>query len=172
MGNFFTLDAATLGVIAGALDDVLDNFSKTCLLVYPPRFSRCPNCLWDASTGRSTNRWRGGGPVPFNGGACPMCKGDGQAAQDQTEQVQLKVEWDPKRFVFPFPGLELRVKHSVCETKMFPQLVPKVQQCDHMVLQLPVVGIVDTKMKLASDPVSPGNIVQNRYWVCYWSSLG
>ncbi len=172
MGKLFTIDAATKATITDALDDIISEFGKDCRLVYPARWVRCENCLWDAASGRSTNHWRSGGPLPFNGGPCPLCKGNGQKAQETSEVVRFKCEWDPRKFLYPVPGVDLRVRYSVCETKGYMTDLPRVTRCDHMVVQAPVEGIVRSKMKLASDPISPGNIIQGRYWVAKWEAKG
>ena len=92
MGQLFSLDPDTRLVIQAALDDLIDEFGKDCLLVYPPRMVACANCL-PGIGGQPSNRWKHGGPIPFAAGsACPLCGGNGRRAEEVTEEIHLSCE--------------------------------------------------------------------------------
>lgn len=174
MGDFFSLDAATRTVITGALDDVLTEFSKPCRLVYPPLWQSCANCVFDPVGKKSANRWKHGGPIPFSAGSiCSVCSGaGGHHAAEETEEVMVKIEWEPKRFWVPFPGVDLRAPYSVCQMKCFAHVVAKLMRAEYVVVQTPIEPILRTKMKMVGAPVSPGNIIQNRYFIATYESRG
>lgn len=172
MGKLFTLDSATKSTIQDALDDIIAEFGKDCRLVYEGKWAACVNCLIDATSGKSTNRWRTGGPVPFQIGVCPQCKGTGRRAEEVSESVRFKVEWEPKNFEYPVEGLDLRVPHSVCQIKGYLSDLPKVNRCDHIIIQTPIEGIIQARFKLYGEPISPGNIIQGRYFVAALKQLG
>lgn len=174
MGKLFTLDAATKAVIQDALDDIIAEFGKNCRVVYPARWAACVNCVNDPVGRKSANRWRHGGPLQFPAGTpCPLCSGQGgHQADAPTEDVRLKVEWEPLRFWVPFPGLDLRAPHSVCQTKGFVWDLPRLQKADHLLVQLPVEPYVQTRMRAISSPVLPGNIIQDRYVIMTWEAYG
>lgn len=172
MGKLFTIDPATRSVITDALDDIITEFGKDCRLVYPPRWVPCANCVNDPVGKKSANRWKTGGPIRFQaGGICPSCNGSGGfSANEEFEVLQLKVEWNVGKFWLPVPGAKLRTPHSVCQTKGYLSDLPKIVQADHLVLQLPIEGLLLAKFVLSGTPTSPGNIIQDRYFVATWES--
>lgn len=107
--------------------------------------------------------------MPFaSGTSCPLCQGQGQRADEVAEVVRFKVEWEPRKFWYLVPNLNIRSAHSVCQTKGYMADLPKVNQCDHMIVQLPIEGFIQAKFHLIGAPISPGNIIQGRYWVATW----
>lgn len=170
MGKLFTIDDGTRAVITDALDDIITEFGKMHRIVYPPRWVSCNNCHADPIGKKSTNKWKTGGPLPFDRGAiCPMCNGNGgHHVEEVTEEIQLKVEWSPAKFWHPVPGVPIRAPYSVCQTKGYMSDFHKLVQADHLVLQLPVEPIVRAKFYLSGSPISPGNIIQDRYLVATW----
>lgn len=170
------LDAATRAVIAQALDDILlpadeGGLGKRCRLVYPPRFAPCPNCVFDPVGNRSSGRYKAGGPAPFAAGQpCPVCQGEGKTQTAATEDLVLGVTWEPKAFVRPLPAnVDLRTPHATCQTRGFLRYAPKLAKCDHLIVDVPVEGLLRQKMRLAGEVSSPGNIIQGRYCVATWT---
>lgn len=60
------------------------------------RFTMCSNCLYDNIGKKSSNRYKGGGPIPFNHGLCPVCNGGGKIQQIDTEIIYLATIWDSR----------------------------------------------------------------------------
>jgi hypothetical protein len=171
MGKLFTLDDETKALVRDAFDDVLAEFGKPCLLVYPPRWKNCVNCVLTPGAPTS-NRWKTGGPMPFpNGSACPMCNGEGRRAEEVTEQITLLCAWEPRSFFYPVPGIELRAPYSVLQTKCFMSDAPKLMRADHLVFQVPVEGVARKKFKLEGAPGDASNIIQSRYCVSLWVEI-
>lgn len=169
MGKLFSFDADTKSVIQDALDDIVLELGKDCLLVYPPRMLACANCL-PGIGGQPSNRWKHGGPIPFAAGsACPLCGGSGRRAEEVTDTVHLSCEWNPKEFKYIFPDVEIRDEFSTLWTKGFLSDAPKIVRADHLRMQVPVEGVSVRKMKLQSMPSDRSSIIQDRYFVCYWS---
>jgi hypothetical protein len=170
MGKIFTLDADVKSIIQDAIDDLIGELGKDCRLVYPPKMTYCVNCASDPIGHKPSNRWKTGGPVHFPmGSLCPMCNGEGRRAEEVTEVIKLLCEWDPKKFVFPVPSLDVRTPFSVVQVKGFLTDLPKVLRCDHMVLQIPIEGIIRKTYKLSGEPGDYSNIVQGRYFVAVWT---
>ena len=174
MGKLFSIDAGTKAVITDALDDIIGEFGKRCRLVHPPAWVGCENCHADPLGKKSANRWRHGGPMRFQAGSvCPLCRGQGgHHAAESGEEILLKVEWEPGRFWSPFPGVDVRAPFSFCQTKGYMSDFARLSRADHLVLQLPVEGVVRAKFRLTGAPVSPGNIIQDRYLVANWEARG
>lgn len=85
------------------IDALLENDALTvpCTLTYGgTKYTECPNCIFDAVTSKSTNRYKSGGPVPFYQGPCPYCAGVGRIQlAPATETLYLMVVWDSKRWL-------------------------------------------------------------------------
>jgi len=173
VAKIFSIDSDIKSVIQDAMDDMLANtkdggLGKTCLLVYPARYIKCDNCVLDPHSGRSTGRYRHGGPMPFNQGKCPMCQGEGRKAHEVSEEITLNCNWEPRKFVTPIPGIDLKIPYSLVETKGYMSDLPKILKADHMVFQLPVNPIIRQKFKLVGEPGDRSNIVQGRYFYAIW----
>jgi hypothetical protein len=111
MGTLFTLDASLKSVITAALDDLITELGKDCLLVYPPRWVACSNCVYDSVNQRSGNTWKSGGPAEFStGSTCPLCNGHGKMAQEVSESIRLLCAYEPKGFFYPVPNLPIRLR--------------------------------------------------------------
>ncbi len=173
MGKIFDIDAATRATITDALDDIISVFGKKCRLVYPARWVACANCLPDPVGKKSSNVWRTGGPVPFSAGSiCPQCQGKGQRAEEVSEEILLKIEWDPKKFWRPISNANVRSPASFCQTKGYVSDYPRLKRAEFLFIQLPIEPYVHVRMSLAGEPISPGNIVQDRYLIADWESKG
>lgn len=172
MGELFTLDDDIKALVQLAFDDVITEFGKDCLLVYPPRWKPCVNCVLDPIGHKSSNKWKNGGPLPFpNGNLCPMCNGDGRRAEEQTEVVKLLCAWEPKSFFYPMPGLDIRVPYSILQTKCLISEVPKLLRADHVIFEIPSEAVVRKRFKLLGAPGDSSNIIQNRYYVAVWEQI-
>jgi len=169
MGKIFTLDADVKNIIRDAIDDLILELGKDCLLVYPPKMTLCVNCVSDPIGHKPSNRWKNGGPMRFPlGSLCPLCNGEGRRAEEVTETLRFLCEWDPKKFLKPVQGVDLRVPYGMCQTKGYLTDLPKVLRCDHMILQNNISGVLRLKYKLAGEPGDYSNIIQGRYFVATW----
>ena len=89
LGNF-NIPTSVIDTHEWATDSFIDTLGKTCQLVYPPKRTQCPNCFLDPRSGRSTNRYRSGGPVPFpNNTICPWCAGEGRKEKQEKPQTKI-----------------------------------------------------------------------------------
>lgn len=169
MGRLFEIDADTRSVIQDGLDDMIDQLGKPCILVYPPKYIICGNCIYDQGTERSSNHYRHGGSIPFpDGGICPNCNGKGRRAEEVRETVTLLCEWEPKKFIYPISNLNIRVPFSILQTKGYVRDQPKVEKCDRLLFQTAQLNFGEKPYKLYSEPGDRSNIIQGRYFVCLW----
>jgi hypothetical protein len=172
VGVIFTLDADTKSVITQALDDLITELGKPCRLEYPPKWAPCVNCVYDPIGNKSSNRWLSGGPMQFpNGQTCPMCNGVGQLATAVTEVITFLCAWEPRKFWFPIPNLQIRSPYSIVQTKGFLKDLPKIERANFLYFQTPIEGIARKKYKLFKEPGDPSNIIQNRYFVASWERV-
>ena len=92
MGKLFTLSDDVKKIAQDAIDDLIDQLGKDCLLVYPPLPSACVNCVIDPIGNKSSNHWTSGGPMPFpNGSICPLCDGRGYHFSEITIPIKLLI---------------------------------------------------------------------------------
>jgi hypothetical protein len=175
MGRIFTLEADTLAIIRDALDDLISELGKECLLVYPPRWVACAACVAQPQGNRPSSRWKTGGPLPINAASpCPLCNGQGRRAEEESETLTMSCQWDPREFprLFPELALKLRAPYSTLRTKCYLEQAPKLMRCDHLRLQVPIEGVSTRRFVLASAPSDQSSIVQDRYAVAYWHQAG
>lgn len=74
------------------------NIGETCKIYYPASKAECPNCVFNPYGG-GTNVYKSGGPIGFSFGPCPVCNGVGFKEVEITENVVLRVYWNPKSWV-------------------------------------------------------------------------
>lgn len=99
------IDFKGLQKIYGNTIDLLlaqDGLSTECTLVYGISDKEiCPNCLFDSLTNKSANKYKDGGPLPFDVGVlCPYCYGLGYAGKENSfSNIYLVVLWDSKTWI-------------------------------------------------------------------------
>lgn len=170
MGNIFTITNDIREIAQGAIDDLINELGKTCQVVYPPKRVFCANCVYDPIGQKSSNKYKSGGSMPFSFGTCPMCNGAGYHNESATDNITLLCAWQPQNwFILP---QNIRVPAGDLQTKGFITDLPKVIACIEMIVELPVEPYIRCKFRLASQPVDPGNIIQNRYFVATWERIG
>jgi hypothetical protein len=172
-GPLFTLPDEVLAIYRWSVESLIAQWGKVCRLVYPARWTPCPNCVWDAVGNKSSNRWKTGGPMPFpNGQTCPLCNGAGRRAEEVSEEVKLLCAWDPRNFFYPAPTVDLRSPYAVIQTKGHITDLPKFLRADHLVFQLPLSGYGPQNYKLLDAPADRANILQNQYCLATWERKG
>lgn len=170
MARIFELDTATRNQFRDALDDMFELRMKSCRLIYPPKYVSCTSCVYDPIGKKSSNRYKTGGPLPFpNGSVCPNCGGTGKKAVSQEENIDLAIDWTPSRFV---KTLDLvRLPDGAIQTKGYTRDIPKIKKCIEMIAQTSLEPIIQYRFKLLGEPVDIFNIIQNRYFYCFWERI-
>lgn len=167
MAKIFTITPQIRKIAADAIDDLIDQLGKDCLLQYDALKIDCPNCIYDISTNRSTNKYQIGGPRPFpTGTLCPVCKGVGTLNSTHTDTVRMLCQWNPRKFNI-LPG-NLEVPNSWVQTKGYMTDLPKIMQSKKMIIELPITPYIRATFNLWGDPIDAGNIIQGRYFIALW----
>ena len=105
MAKIFTLSNDIKQIAQNAIDDLIDQLGKDCLLSYPPFPELCNNCILDPIGNKSSNHWTNGGPIPFpNGGICPLCNGDGYHYKEVTKSIKLLISNSPSQWFVKMPA--------------------------------------------------------------------
>ncbi len=172
MAKIFTLSNDIKQIAQNAIDDLIDQLGKDCLLSYPPFPELCNNCILDPIGNKSSNHWTNGGPIPFpNGGICPLCNGDGYHYKEVTKSIKLLISNSPSQWFVKMPA-GIQVPAGSIQTKGYVTDLPDVLQSRRLILQVSLEPMVRFTYELAGEPIDQGNIIQNRYWVAVWNRVG
>lgn len=160
MGVLFTLTTAIKSVTQQALDDLLNELGKPCLLIYPPIMVPC-------SCAGAT--WLTGGPASINN-ICPLCNGTNLVAQQVTETINMGIVTNPKEFYKPFP-INVQVPAGTIQSKCFMAEAIKVRQAREMQVGPSIDGFSRPRYQLDSEPEDVSSIIQSRYFVSTWKRI-
>lgn len=114
------------------IDDI--NIGHECKLIYPPKSSECNNCIFDIDTGRSSNIYKDGGPVPFaNHTLCPVCGGEGRSVLSVEATIRLRVYYQPKDFLnIGIPSI--KTKDGVIQAIGYLTDLPKLEMATEVIV--------------------------------------
>jgi len=90
-----------------AINEVLSTTGLTvkCTITYSgSKSTECGNCFLNPMTGKSSGKYKTGGPIAFTTGICPKCHGLGRTIDEQTEDFYFGVIWDSKQFMGKIPA--------------------------------------------------------------------
>lgn len=162
------------GATQEGVDFIIDNLGRDCTVFYQATNIDCPNCIQNPKTHESTGRYKAGGPEPFPlGEVCPVCNGAGSLAGTAVSQtIRMLLDWEPKKWDAIWanaqdPDRILRKPGGVVWSKGYMADLPKILTATHIILDSNN-NLQGNKFTLYGEPTAPGNIVQNRYFVCYW----
>jgi hypothetical protein len=173
IGNILTLTPDLVQIMADSIDDMINNFGKTCSLVFPGRGAvPCNNCVYDSMRRRSTNVYKTGGPIPFGqGNVCPVCGGKGLiASSEHTRPIKMIMRWNPGDFTL-LPG-NIEVPFSIVETEGWMFDLPDVLQSRVMIAELPIEGRLKARFELSGEPTDVNSISQGQTWTAHWKRKG
>lgn len=170
MAAIFTLTQPIKDLATNALDSLIRELGKDCLLVYSPKMEYCPNCTFDPQSKRSSNIWKSGGPAPFPSGAlCSLCNGKGQRANQVTKLIRLLCHSNIKKFINLPPQLE--IPDGTIQTKGHISDLEFVLQAEEMIVQPDLSPYIKWRYKLWGEIINPSNIISNRYWSGLWRRI-
>jgi hypothetical protein len=129
------------------------------------------NCVYDPIGKKSSNRYLNGGPLPFpNASVCPMCSGSGKRASEQTEIIQLAIEWNPSQWI-KLGDQNIRLPDGTILTKGYINLIPKVKKAIEMIAAIDIEGLNQYRYKLYGEPVDRYSIFKYHYFEAYWERI-
>src|SRR5688572_31156548 len=101
MAKLFRITPAIRRLSANAIDTMIDELGKLCLLAYETPPTECPNCYFDPTSRASAGTYRPEGPRPFNRPPCPVCRGRGLIGGGEAfKEVKFLIDWQPKPWNF------------------------------------------------------------------------
>ncbi len=171
IGNVLPMDASWITLMEDSLDDLIYNFGKDCLLVFPAVQTECPNCIFDNSTRRSSNKYKPGGPKPFTFGICPVCGGAGIITSSSANQpIRIIVRWNVSDFKLQ-PGY-IDAPFNIIETEGLITDLSALLQSRVLIVNLPFTPYVKAIYNLHSEPIDPHAIAKGKTFVCHWKRQG
>jgi len=163
MANIFELTDDIRQIAAFAFDDLIEALKKPCLVVYPPKMIPCELCTYDPVGKKSSGFWKDGTRIR---GVCPHCGGNYYKAQEVSETVHFLTEIQPKQFEkFPF-DIPVRDPGGLLQVKGYMTDLPKILKCEYLIHDLNMRPFIEQRYKMYGEPISPSNIVKNRYFIC------
>lgn len=170
MINPFSVPADVISLYGLGITTLISTLGKNCTLVYPSRVIPCPNCIYDAIGKKSSNRYKTGGPTPFNNGSiCPVCGGQGNSYESASEVVTMVTEWSPKNF--KNYKIDVDDPNAVCRTYGHAILCPKLQRTESIVIDSDKGDLIQYKCKRLREPILFG-MQESKFVECYWQRTG
>lgn len=95
----FTIPSYVYDVHEWVADSYLDGeIGSDCTLIYPDKYTECPNCIFNNQTKRSSGVYKAGGPQSFSNTICPVCFGIGRLQERVTAAIKLRVYFSAKEW--------------------------------------------------------------------------
>jgi hypothetical protein len=169
MAKLFTITAGIRRLSQNAIDTMIDQLGKDCLLVFDSQETQCPNCIYDSIRKTSAGRYNGTGPVPFTRPPCPVCHGKGLIDPTPTTKVvRFLIDWQPKPWLY-VDTTGTRMPDGAIRAKGYVSEMDSVLQCKHMIVDYKNNTFENNKFVLLGEPNPSGNIVANRYFTSLWA---
>lgn len=150
-----------------AADSLIDVFfGKPCKLYYGTTKSVCTNCNYNPITHTSSNTYKSGGPIPFDGTICPFCDGEGFTYLESTETIKLRIYPSRKNWIkldIPFS-----VKDGAIQTIGHLADLPKCKSAKYVTMNTDVAGMINCNYVLAGEP-TPHGLGDKKYFIAFWN---
>lgn len=146
--------------------DMIDSyFGADCKLYFGSTKSQCSNCNYNPISQKSSNTYRTGGPIPFEGTICPYCDGEGFLYLEATETIKLRVYFDKRKWVkIAAPAM---INDNAIQTIGHIADMSKCISAKHAVMNVNISGIVQYKFILAGEPSPYG--LDKKFFIAYWN---
>lgn len=153
------LPAELRTTINSVFDEMITEWGKDCLLIYPVKQVVC-SC--------GGNFRASGNKVTKISSTCSLCNDSGFREEETTTVIKMSVIDNPANFSNKFPR-NMQIPDGTIETKGFVADLPKVMQATHLIVQPSVDIGIQWKYSKFSEPKDIYNIAQNRYFYLHWT---
>jgi hypothetical protein len=169
VAKLFKITPAIRRLSANAIDTMIDQLGKDCLLAFDSGDVQCPNCYYDSNRKASSGKYNGTGPKPFTRPPCPVCHGSGMITGQATSRVvRFLIDWQPKPWRY-LGNTTATAPQGLVQTKGYVQDMDSVIQAKYIVIDYQNAEFINNRFKLWGEPIPQGNIVPNRYFIAFWS---
>ena len=136
-----------------AIDELIRGLGVECLLLYKgAKWNPCSNCHVNPQTGQSTGTYKEGGPISFDTGVCPHCKGRGMIPLENTENIVLGVIWDDKKFM----GTKINKGSQSVQTLCAVEHYPKLKATSQLIVDVNVMDYSKNTFERDGEPYFAG----------------
>lgn len=147
-----------------------DGLSLPCKLIsQDKKKSKCPNCIVDPITGKSSGRYKTGGDISFPyGQICPVCNGVGFKFNVSEDTIDLLVIYDYKKWI-NF-NTNLNISEGMIQTVAKFTDLYKLQKANTLIVDISVPYLPSNEYIRESDihPIGLGN---SDYLYIYWKKV-
>lgn len=151
-----------------AISHVIESLAPTSTLLYPPRRTKCVNCVLDTIGNRSSNIYQSGGPAPFaNGTICPLCYGAGYKETQNSRTIKMLCYYTPKD-IEKIAGVG--VPKGIVMTKGYMSDLPDIMSASEVLINSQLQPYIQERYKIWKEQVPQG--FKNNYFVlCFWERI-
>lgn len=172
MAKLFRITPAIRRLSQNAIDTMISELGKDCLLAFDSPQTECPNCHFDTVTRQSNGVYNGTGPRPFTRPPCPVCRGKGLVGGGESfEVVRFLIDWQPKTW-FLVDATGTKVPQGAIQAKGYVTDMPLVLRAKYLVVDYLHAKYESNRFILWGEPTPQGNIVANRYMTTFWTRAG
>lgn len=149
-----------------------DGVTVPCQLIYPNTlWVKCPNCVINPVTGKSSGVYNGTGPIPFTKAPCPVCYGEGKKPDENTETIYMAIIWNYRKWLptaIPIPTPEGYIQ-SICHIN----LLPKLKRADSIIVNTNISEHVKHRFIREGEPNPAGDCFQKDVFITtMWKRAG
>ena len=145
---------------------MIDNyFGVNCKLTFGTTKSVCINCNFNPITKKSSNTYKTGGPIVFDGSICPYCDGEGYTSLETTENIKLRVY--PNRKNWLKIAIPATVKENSIQTIGHLRDMSKCRTAKYITANTDVSGHVVYNFQLAGEPIIHG--LDKKFFIAFWN---
>lgn len=169
MAKIFEITNNIKKIAADAIEDLYSQLAKGVRLYYPPQNVPCSNCAGGFGN-KPDSSFTHGAPTNLTNINCSFCGGVGYKSVAQTEEINLKLNFNLKSFKDQIPQ-NVQVPDGILQAKGFIEDIPKILKAEYMVAQTTFEPYIQQTYKLWIPPTDTSNIAQNRFFVSYWKRI-
>jgi len=130
------------------------------------RKTQCQNCIIDPIAGKSSGRYKSGGPINFPyGQLCPICNGIGFIFNTTEDTLDLLVVYDYKKFINFNSNANLA--NGTIQTIAKYVDLNKLQKANTLIVDTTLGSLKSNEYVRDSEP-QPIGLGQNDYLFMYW----
>jgi|GEM_PF-1220613 len=157
-------------MISALLEDTA--LTVPCSAVFEnTKLEDCPNCIYDAISGRSSNQYEHNGPLPFiDGQICPYCNGVGKLSFSKEESVYLGII---KPGFFNMQSLDLENVNFVdgkIQSLSKIETYPILKNASHIIIDTNITDLTINKYIRYRDPM-PIGFGDNSFIITTWQNV-
>ncbi len=144
-----------------------------CRLLYgDTKWNPCSNCIFDAASGKSSGRYKTGGPIQFTKGACPNCHGLGKLPITSEEVLYLAAIFDSKDWIkWNKDSISPHSAHMFVQTiSKFAESYVKLKKSKYIIIDTNIEDHTTSKYERFGEP-EPVGLGASTYVITMWRRI-